>query len=272
MNIFEGARRISYVIAALIAVGFCINVYTVFGKSHYVPAVPVSYLVSSPDALPVRVEACGRGNIIFTKEVTTISNRGVSATLCFPFPEIAVPATLDEALVKYENKQRLKHTGGTISPPDGFVIDTDGQHSVSMQHFRNTYPQFIDLTDRQVTDRWHQRIYKNMPLADFEKKIELGKRSSFDLSTAKPTTYDELATRFGGLNMEQVKTRVADFQIPPADNDYIDSQVRWNLLTDAGWLLAQMLATLIGFGIFVWTTGWIVRGFMGIPRGQDSRP
>jgi hypothetical protein len=272
MNIFEGARRISYVIAALIAVGFGMNVYAVFGKSHFVPAVPVSYLLSSPDSLPVRVQGCGRGNIINTKELITSNNTSVLATICFTFPEVAVPATLDEALVKYENKQRLQHTGGTIYPPDGFVINTDGQHSVSMQHFRNTYPQFIDLTDRQVTDRWHQRIYKNMPLADFEKKIELGKRSSFDLSTATPTTYDELATRFGGLNMDQVKKRVADFQIPPADNDYIDSQVRWNLLTDAGMLLLQMLATLLGFGASVWTTGWIVRGFMGIPRGQDSKP
>lgn len=271
MNIFEGARRISYVIAALVAVGFGMNVYAVFGKSHFVPTVPVSYLISSPDSPPVRVQGCGRGNLVHTKVVTTSDNKRALATLCFTFPEITAPATLEEALSKYENKQRLQHTGGTIYPPDGFIIVTDGQHSVSMQHFRNTYPQFKELTDRQVADRWHQKIYKNMPLVDFETKIEFGKNSSFDLSTAKPVSYDELATTYGGLNDEQVKKRVADFQIPPADNDYIDSQVRWNMFKDAGTLLLQMLATLLGFWVFVWAVGWVVRGFMGIPRGQDTR-
>jgi hypothetical protein len=35
---------------------------------------------------------------------------------------------------------------------------------------------------------------------------------------------------------------------------------------------AQNLAIfLVAYAAFVWTTGWIVRGFMGIPRGHDQR-
>jgi hypothetical protein len=34
---------------------------------------------------------------------------------------------------------------------------------------------------------------------------------------------------------------------------------------------AQNLALwLVTLGAFTWTVGWIVRGFMGIPRGQDE--
>lgn len=29
---------------------------------------------------------------------------------------------------------------------------------------------------------------------------------------------------------------------------------------------------LIAYVGFVWTVGWIVRGFMGIPHGMDKRP
>ena len=38
------------------------------------------------------------------------------------------------------------------------------------------------------------------------------------------------------------------------------------------WERAQNLAIwLLVVGAFTWTTGWIVRGFMGIPRGQDQK-
>lgn len=36
--------------------------------------------------------------------------------------------------------------------------------------------------------------------------------------------------------------------------------------------LAAMLGGLIALWIFLLATGWIVRGFMGIPRGSDRKP
>lgn len=42
---------------------------------------------------------------------------------------------------------------------------------------------------------------------------------------------------------------------------------------DKIWLSAQFLFGGLLFGwIFVWAAGWIVRGFLGIPKGQDQRP
>lgn len=38
-----------------------------------------------------------------------------------------------------------------------------------------------------------------------------------------------------------------------------------------GEILFGTFATLVGLYVFFWCTGWIVRGFLGIPRGQDYR-
>jgi hypothetical protein len=36
--------------------------------------------------------------------------------------------------------------------------------------------------------------------------------------------------------------------------------------------MGYLVAGLAIFGALVWATGWIVRGFLGIPRGMDKRP
>jgi hypothetical protein len=59
------------------------------------------------------------------------------------------------------------------------------------------------------------------------------------------------------------------FQIPKADEGYITRLVWLQKAQSAGVGLLQMLASLAGFWLFVWTVGWIVRGFKGIPQGKD---
>lgn len=47
---------------------------------------------------------------------------------------------------------------------------------------------------------------------------------------------------------------------------------RWTqALKSAGMHLLGMLASLATFWAFTWAVGWIVRGFMGIPQGKDSK-
>lgn len=45
------------------------------------------------------------------------------------------------------------------------------------------------------------------------------------------------------------------------------SRVFWSGLMS---MAVGIIASLAAFWIFVWAIGWIVRGFMGIPRGQDK--
>lgn len=62
------------------------------------------------------------------------------------------------------------------------------------------------------------------------------------------------------------------FKIPPADEDAIEKEVSqryWREVKDS---LTALVVGLAIFGGVVWATGWIVRGFMGIPRGMDKRP
>jgi len=60
------------------------------------------------------------------------------------------------------------------------------------------------------------------------------------------------------------------FVIPPADEkeirDEISARYRENFIEGLGYLLIGLVA----FGVFVWGTGWIVRGFLGIPQGKDK--
>ena len=62
-----------------------------------------------------------------------------------------------------------------------------------------------------------------------------------------------------------------DFTIPESDEGYI-TRLGWlNTAKSAGMHLLGMLASIAAFWAFTWAVGWIVRGFMGIPHGKDSK-
>ena len=67
------------------------------------------------------------------------------------------------------------------------------------------------------------------------------------------------------------KTLEKRFRMSPDDEKYFADEVsrryRKSVLEGLGWLCFGLAI----FGGFVWAVGWIVRGFMGIPRGSDSR-
>jgi len=62
-----------------------------------------------------------------------------------------------------------------------------------------------------------------------------------------------------------------DFTIPESDEGYI-TRLGWlNTAKSAGMHLLGMLAGIAAFWAFTWAVGWVVRGFMGIPQGKDSK-
>lgn len=72
--------------------------------------------------------------------------------------------------------------------------------------------------------------------------------------------------------VSQYTSRVRDnFRLTPEDEQWVDkewSSKRWEeMLEGVLWLVGGLAA----FWIFTWATGWIVRGFLGIPRGQDRK-
>lgn len=69
-----------------------------------------------------------------------------------------------------------------------------------------------------------------------------------------------------------VEARRAGFAIPLSDMPQITSM--WH---DALWkhiysVTAFLVTGILALELFAWVVGWVARGFLGIPRGQDSRP
>jgi hypothetical protein len=80
------------------------------------------------------------------------------------------------------------------------------------------------------------------------------------------------ATSYSGEVSAYEKQLEKRFVLPPEDNNWIEkekSRRYWE-----NW--KESLRNLgIGLAIFagtVWSIGWIVRGFLGIPRGMDRKP
>ena len=94
MNIFEGARRIAKLTAALIVVGFVVTFF-----QDYLPPVSVSYVIAGVTKPPVRVEQCQTGDISQTSEITTKSGAAVNVNLCFrsPNPGVEDSRKIEEA-------------------------------------------------------------------------------------------------------------------------------------------------------------------------------
>ena len=66
----------------------------------------------------------------------------------------------------------------------------------------------------------------------------------------------------------QVKAR---FTLPQTDETWIDNQGRLEYIQELGWGAMGAVSGILLLFAFSWAVGWIVRGFMGIPRGADSR-
>jgi hypothetical protein len=79
-------------------------------------------------------------------------------------------------------------------------------------------------------------------------------------------------TRTYSREMSAYERRIeGQFKLPRSDEQEIIKKIsheyRENFMSGLGYL-AIGLAVFAGL---VWITGWIMRGFLGIPRGQDSR-
>ena len=90
-------------------------------------------------------------------------------------------------------------------------------------------------------------------------------------SSGNPPKYFGSEYPYGAEIDDYVKARAAQFAVSPDDEAKIESQFRakqWGQWKDAaltaggGWLALYLFTALMG---------WIVRGFMGIPGGKDSR-
>ncbi len=216
MNIFEGARRIAKLTAALIVVGFVVTFF-----QEYLPPVSVSYVIAGVTKPPVRVEQCQTGDISQTSEITTKSGVAVNVKFCF----------------------RLLKSGH------------DGNSSMSEE-------------DSSKIEEARKAGYSDSEIAEYFLSITAAEPLSYEewVAAGKPAPGDQLKPNASTYKLDVF---IASFQIPVSDEGYIKRLVWLQKAQSVGLGFLQMLVTLAGFWIFVWTIGWIVRGFRGIPQGKD---
>ena len=74
------------------------------------------------------------------------------------------------------------------------------------------------------------------------------------------------------LEYDYTKNVAGSFKLSKSDEDWIDGKVwsaRWKGIKEGSLWIIGGVAFLY---IFSWCVGWIVRGFAGIPVGQDRNP
>ncbi len=67
------------------------------------------------------------------------------------------------------------------------------------------------------------------------------------------------------------KELAATFQLPPKDYETLDKKANSKWWTDVKDLMLMLFGGLLCIYAFTFAVGWVVRGFMGIPRGSDSK-
>jgi hypothetical protein len=103
-------------------------------------------------------------------------------------------------------------------------------------------------------------------------------RTIKDPQNSKFILYEDAVTKQlvmgidGSKEVKEYKARFTDaFKLPLEDATWVDEQ-RWpEFFKKLGVYFCFMLLGLLALWLFAWGTGWVVRGFMGIPRGQDKK-
>jgi hypothetical protein len=97
------------------------------------------------------------------------------------------------------------------------------------------------------------------PFDKFDKLAEIyGGETFYDESSLRATNY--------------VKSVVSSFEIPVKDQAEADGRWWKTVASDIGSGFLWMSLGLCVLWVFTLATGWIVRGFMGIPDGLDKKP
>ena len=241
MNIFEGSRRIAKLTAAGIAVGVLIAI--AYGNPE---PVSVAYLITDGKAPPTRVDECQSGAKIESREVVAKSGKSVSINLCLSDLRKNVEVPVSGSKV-YK-----------VKAPDGAVTEVTGSEGL-------TDDQIIALAKAQM----RLSIMSNPFYISANEATKKAIRSKWGLEADEKRWQaifdpDEWLRRHPPPPWET-------FTIPEADEAYI-TRLGWlNTAKSAGMYLLGMLASLATFWAFTWAVGWIVRGFMGIPQGKDSK-
>jgi hypothetical protein len=285
MNIFSGSRRIATVAGALWVIGWLIAAVSHETKVY----ARYDFVVGSNFAnfAGFDLYSCPQKTNSRSLEIKTESGQPVQVTLCISGSSINVPEgfilePFDPDV--YLAKKQIESENG-LTPNTIKVFFADG-----------TSHTYANSNDEITADKLLQRAKKDFPNKEVAKIIGKG---------VHWIDYEALAKIFGGEVVVEEKKKIAlanalarlqekantgsnepqgnpfdifderkvhsAFKIRKEDEARLNAKW-WETWRSAyGQGLAAMLGGLIALWIFTLAMGWIVRGFLGIPRGMDSK-
>ena len=240
INIFEGARRITKLIALIWVIGW--GYYLIDYEPHYQPYFQIDFPTSVPkiiDGACERDSASGGSNIITSK------GKHVFAIICFnsyysidekklvPYKKVIPTASLENTITKLENIKstlRKAHEAGNLD---------------DARHLSNAY---LELRNSEIIEK-ESLIYIASNKLFFVGNIE---------ASPEVTKYKEELS--------------SNFKISLVDDVFIDEKLSNLYLKELKQTIVTVLMGLATIFILTWCIGWIVRGFAGIPSGHDKKP
>ena len=237
-NIFEGSRRVAKLVALLGVLTYGIYVW------NYSPYVPIYYVLNWPGDAPIlakdaRDNVCQDSSMEYRSGVTTKSGKEIALTMCF----VKQIASDGRALVFYEK------------------VPLEGAKEFTIEQKRAL---------AAAKTRLNQ---KNQSSIESNTQYDFSTFSTPELKALQlDAKYKYLGNEPHNDKVTEYKKRTLEtFVIPVEDQDWIETQWKTERWKDIREATLGLIGGLAFFWSFTWIVGWIVRGFMGIPRGKDHR-
>jgi hypothetical protein len=271
INIFEGARRVTKLIAVIWVLGMSFYAFT---EKSYISAY---FRVDLPDGVPIRMseqERCDKNDATeYLSSQYTSKGSDVSVTLCFkPDDWIEVPAgqqvktqpqqpkiydELPDGAVfidELPEKQKPVEYKKFDKLPEGFTPYEPAKQQQAQQPIKKVPTRAEWLAAQQPTQK--------VPIVD-----ELPPGFVFD----DPIIQKQWEQKQAKQQQEKQKKIAANFKFSKADEEWADGIVWSKRLENIKTSATVTIGGLAFLWIFSWCVGWIVRGFAGIPTGQDFK-
>jgi len=163
---------------------------------------------------------------------------------------------------------------------DDFEIKDDLVRNIALCFIQNAQGQIIYFSPKQETER-----LKIIAVAKARARISGDMKAFRDLSEESSRVREMLAetgaNELSGGEYDQevvsyVDRRVSDFAVNPEMLSAIEKRLpeieKIDLIEHLKTTLSLTAYWMGGIWIFSFVLGWIVRGFAGVPRGQDFKP
>jgi hypothetical protein len=243
LNVFEGARRISLALGALWLVG-CIG-YAVVAE----PYVSATFAIPGLGEPPVKTDRCADDDATAYTTTKTSKGHSVGISLCYS----AQKSADGRRLVPYSTMTRVPDGTPAGMYVEGLPTSMSRADVIAKLKANGYQVSNIDAVElaRPLKAEPYAPGSQEVPIWGHYLKMDTNSSSEVYKYTAEAK--NRLTLGSSDLErLEELHSRAVF--------------VQWKVAL-------QVLAGGLAFGwLFMAATGWIVRGFMGISRGKDSRP